>query len=1467
MATELDGNWRLVGTGTSSNASFTFSHRLYARMDNANGRQGKCDVHFEYRVYITSSSYSSYSGTWGNGGGIYSNDVQHGTVLRRQPFSTTWNTNTEYAVTSWDVYVSEDSGNGLTFGASAWTDYAWAGSSSSTAGGGNVTAYTAPAHLTVTNLERGIDNFSALVSINGWGGKGNSSTRYRELQVWTNSSSGLVEPRRYQPVFGDSKSSVITTSNSSSGSLTISPNTKYVIGAYSSNGTYNTGSQRIGQYTTRAPKDTLTLNTATSNSLKINYSVPADGGEYNKTLEYSLDGTNWTTYDTITNGNAKSSNFTISNLQPNTQYTIRSRVTTNAGTTTNDNLVVSTIGPETPTISGSNDGSVFSQNNITYGTTTFGGGTNGTVYLYGGTGSAPTTSINSKTTTGNSTYNHTGLTPNTRYYYRSRAVATFSGSQVWSDYSPTIQVVTRTDKPTITAMGVLEYITASTVRVRAAVSIPADGDFYDKQLSYRYAIGSGSYNAWSTYTTITTGSVHSINLDIADIPTDTEIQLQVRLVTTAGSSEIDTKRISTSGSHEGPTGFDFNVEDNNTSLQSWLSTFSGYTNPIFIQGKSRAKIVVPRATEGVTSDGATLVDYKASIPSESANLTIAWVSGQSDMAGMFADGIPARRATDFPSNSLLVSTKAYDSLFTYTEVQKNIITLSYENPTLEAEGERLNTLGNALINFRGKYARLQDNSLNSGNDINDVNLAYRVIDYDGTILVDWTQITQYQTAIDEDEPFYRNYEGSLTLTNISYMTSCKVEVRLQDHFTEVVAEIPFDIWDANRVIYPAAYDIELWDWKTNTFVADLSYLVVGDLNIDWELNDVEEVSFDIDLKQYEKKCAEMGVDPADLLKPYAHDIRIRRNGEYILGCQLVETTINISNNPGVKIGIKGTGFLNLFKDQYILNEAWSGYTYSEIARKLVQAAQRPDCLIKNPTGDIDTSYWLAANGSIASYTDAKEGARSIGANRSGAGWITIGTQMNVTSGELINGTAWVKGQSGIVLYVRERQYITQSTGQRWITDITLNGSWQQISFSNYSAFYDNGYIIFEMQRTDTTSVLKVDSVYPYQTSDTTALCNMNVALGIDTATSLQDNSREVKYELQNVKDALIDLTSMEDDNFDFDFSPDRTFNVYYQKGSENFNLEVAYPGNVDSMTISRSASNLANKIIALGSGIGDERLQFEIANTPSRSLYGTRESITTDSNISLLSTLQSKAVGTLYDRKDPTNIPKIVIKDGSVNPSNIQTGDIIVLNIYDDSYLSSTAGFYRVVKIGLSLSEDDVEQMELTVEPLPQRPEKKTIRYIRDSIAGNDKNGGNHWVEVEALMLVGNDYVNVAQGKTVYTSFTPSGSGHTNKQMIVNGNINSNDFLGHDANNAVGAVTIDLGDEYPIDFIRVWHYYSDNRTYKKNTLSVGKTCASTTGTATLSDVLWQYSGNAYLEMPEGRKSKWLQEGNIVNGGS
>ncbi|MBQ9160885.1 MAG: hypothetical protein IJ122_06145 [Methanobrevibacter sp.] len=202
--------------------------------------------------------------------------------------------------------------------------------------------YTSPTGLGADQIVPSTRSFTANVYISDWGT--GSGTKYRELQCWTYDANNFVEPRRYQAVTGSSKSGTITVSNSSSGSLTIIPNTRYTLGIYASNGSAATGSQRLGNYYTDPELPTFTVLSVTETSAVIRYQTKADGGARVKYLQYKMDD-RWTVAATVGTGTATTGTFTITGLTPGTHYSLPTRlyVFPSARTFFGEDIVFSTL--------------------------------------------------------------------------------------------------------------------------------------------------------------------------------------------------------------------------------------------------------------------------------------------------------------------------------------------------------------------------------------------------------------------------------------------------------------------------------------------------------------------------------------------------------------------------------------------------------------------------------------------------------------------------------------------------------------------------------------------------------------------------------------------------------------------------------------------------------------------------------------------------------------------------------------------------------------------------------------------------------------------------------------------------------------------------------------------------------------------------------------------------------------------
>lgn len=109
----------------------------------------------------------------------------------------------------------------------------------------------------------------------------------------------------------------------------------------------------------------------------------------------------------------------------------------------------------------------------------------------------------------------------------------------------------------------------------------------------------------------------------------------------------------------------------------------------------------------------------------------------------------------------------------------------------------------------------------------------------------------------------------------------------------------------------------------------------------------------------------------------------------------------------------------------------------------------------------------------------------------------------------------------------------------------------------------------------------------------------------------------------------------------------------------------------------------------------------------------------------------------------------------------------------------------------------DAEQTKL----LSETP----IKYVRDWSNGSSANTGNHWVEVEVKKA---DGTNVARGLTATTS---NSGGISSPNYITDGSANTSNYAG--AGNDLQYIQLELPELTLIKDIKIWHYFSDSRTY------------------------------------------------------
>lgn len=205
--------------------------------------------------------------------------------------------------------------------------------------------------------------------------------------------------------------------------------------------------------------------------------------------------------------------------------------------------------------------------------------------------------------------------------------------------------------------------------------------------------------------------------------------------------------------------------------------------------------------------------------------------------------------------------------------------------------------------------------------------------------------------------------------------------------------------------------------------------------------------------------------------------------------------------------------------------------------------------------------------------------------------------------------------------------------------------------------------------------------------------------GVDAGAEQYDTGilRDRTYVDQNVRDLLVNLTSLEDGQFDFRFNYDRSFETFAQIGSSRPGNKFTYPYNITGGTVPLTALNLYNYIIGLGSGFGEEALRSIQADAVSRANYKTREKIVSFNSVSVQETLDDNTSAYLQRVKEILVLPKIKVPGEYCDLNVIGVGDRVPVEIQGHSFIPLD-DTYRIEAIDVDLDENDAEDISLTID-------------------------------------------------------------------------------------------------------------------------------------------------------------------------
>lgn len=200
-----------------------------------------------------------------------------------------------------------------------------------------------PTGLSVSLRETYTDGAKFRVSISSYGIPDGVNNRYIEAGICAQNSYGATY--KFNIAYNTTSSDITVTNASTRGTLTIRPNTRYYYGGYAANTASGGASWKIeGQFVTKAEAPTIQFVSATPDSATLSYSVGADGGYHDRSVQYSLDGGDtWRTGATISGSAAKTGTFVINGLLSGASYTIQTRTLTTVGATNGESVSFDTL--------------------------------------------------------------------------------------------------------------------------------------------------------------------------------------------------------------------------------------------------------------------------------------------------------------------------------------------------------------------------------------------------------------------------------------------------------------------------------------------------------------------------------------------------------------------------------------------------------------------------------------------------------------------------------------------------------------------------------------------------------------------------------------------------------------------------------------------------------------------------------------------------------------------------------------------------------------------------------------------------------------------------------------------------------------------------------------------------------------------------------------------------------------------
>jgi hypothetical protein len=191
-----------------------------------------------------------------------------------------------------------------------------------------------------------------------------------------------------------------------------------------------------------------------------------------------------------------------------------------------------------------------------------------------------------------------------------------------------------------------------------------------------------------------------------------------------------------------------------------------------------------------------------------------------------------------------------------------------------------------------------------------------------------------------------------------------------------------------------------------------------------------------------------------------------------------------------------------------------------------------------------------------------------------------------------------------------------------------------------------------------------------------------------------------QYSRSNIMDSLINLTELQVNPIDVEFTPDKVFNTYASIGSSRPDIVFEFPGNITNIDAPNDGTDISNEVMGIGAGAADgTQITSTAISTTSQSNYQLRqEPILTSGTDNSDNGITDAAVAAITVKGIPLRIPALTV-NANLAPyvTDYRIGDRVQVKITGHPTVSDVNGMYRIEKRTIEIDDNDNETVTLEV--------------------------------------------------------------------------------------------------------------------------------------------------------------------------